>query len=159
MNTFPNEENLTPSQQEMLMKYLDGRLGNDETASFHQMMMDSPEARAWLREAAEHAVAVVDAHRCAAVEQVDFSNQESTVVRSNSRFYLAVIASAAAIWMATLFFDSMGKREAPVRSFPARITSAEGAFSLLGNDGSIRLEVLHEDTEPTFFEVGETLSS
>ena len=52
----------------------------------------------------------------------------------------------------------MGKREAPVRSFPARITSAEGAFSLLGNDGSIRLEVLHEDTEPTF-EVGETLLS
>jgi len=49
MNTFPNEENLTPSQEEMLMKYLDGRLRNDETASFHQMMMDCPEARAWLR--------------------------------------------------------------------------------------------------------------
>jgi len=159
MNTFPNEENLTPSQEEMLMKYLDGRLGNDETASFHQMMMDCPEARAWLREAAEHAVAVVDAHRCAAVEQVDFSNQESTVVRPNSRFYLAAIASAAAIWMATLIFTSMGKREAPVRLSPARITSAEGAFSLLGDDGSIRLEVLHEDAEPTFFEVGETLSS
>ena len=78
MNTFPNEENLTPSQQEMLMKYLDGRLENNETASFHQMMMDCPEARAWLREAAEHAVAVVDAHRCAPSNKSIF-NQESTV--------------------------------------------------------------------------------
>ena len=159
MNTCPNEENLTPSQQEMLMKYLDGSLGNDETASFHQMMMDLPEARVLLRDAAEHAVAVVDAHRCAAVDQVDLSKKEPSVVRPNSRFYLTIIASAAAIWMATLFFNSMGKREAQVRLSPVRITSAEGAFSLLGDDGSIRLEVLNEDAEPTFLEVGETLSS
>ena len=55
------------------MKYLDGSLGDDETASFHQMMMECPEARAWLREAAGHAVAIVDAHRCAALEQVDLA--------------------------------------------------------------------------------------
>ena len=49
----------------------------------------------------------------------------------------------------------MGKREAPVRLSPARITSAEGAFSCWGMMEVIRLEVLHEDAEPTFFEIGD----
>jgi ferric-dicitrate binding protein FerR (iron transport regulator) len=63
------------SQQELLLRHLDGRLTQDERLRVAELLRTNPDARAFLREVAEHAVMVAD------LERVAMGRQEELHIR------------------------------------------------------------------------------
>jgi len=136
-----NEE----SQQELLLRCLDGNLLPQEQARVADLLRSDPQARAFLREVAEQAVTVADVERVEQRRQRELearqdwaSNRRQTISRIGgprirfTRWPWAVAAAACVALIASLFFLR------PIAERPiAKVTGLNGSLQWTGDGGRV----------------------
>ncbi|MCH8216564.1 MAG: FecR domain-containing protein [Planctomycetes bacterium] len=133
------------SYQKLLLRYLDGNLLPEEEAQVSALLRQKPEARAFLRDVAEHAVTVADVERVeerrrgAMQARRDWGGDrpETTGViagaRTDSARWPWVVAAAAVVALiASVYYQSPS-----VERHIAKITGLSGPLQWTGDGGRV----------------------
>jgi FecR protein len=153
-----NWANITDSQRELLLKYLDGYLQPEEEKPLHELLESNPAARDFLREIAQQAVMVADIERMAAgnrevVAVERFITVDAQPVRNTwSRMLLALSAIVILAMVGGLIYQYVSADRqvtvtsvvypSPVSDPPvARITGLSGPLIWRGDGGHVVSEL------------------
>ena len=133
------------SNQELLLRYLDGNLLPEEKTKVDNLLRCDPEARAFLREVAEQAVTVADVERVKERRRSELEARQgwagnrrealSRIGGHRTRFarWPWAIAAAAVIVLTTSLYFVRPITERPI----AKVTGLNGSLQWTGNGGRV----------------------
>ncbi|MCX7007740.1 MAG: FecR domain-containing protein, partial [Kiritimatiellaeota bacterium] len=123
-----------PDKFALLMRYLDGKLSDDELRAVNELLRTDADARQWLREISHQAFVLGDIARERTVEGKPTTS--TTVPRQNGWRPLAWAAAAVAVLSAGLFGWSQWGAQPVVT-----LTEASGSVIWSGDRGATRTEL------------------
>ena len=123
------------STNELILRYLDGKVTPEERLSVVELLRTNPEARGFLRLVAEQSVMVADLERIASGRQQELGrlpDRDQRIVHVPSRFWLWALAAAASVVLVAVV--AAQTFHASQKEF-ARVTKVTGSTQFLGSRG------------------------
>ena len=146
---------INDAQRELLLRFLDGRLGNVESQSVEELLQSSEEARTFLRDVAEQAVMVANIERMSSSqgEPVSSARVIASDTTSEKKTGLRVLLGVSAVLIfgltGSLFYQSAkterqlaaNNRQPVLEDFIARVSGLSGPLIWRGDRGQVVKEL------------------